>query len=154
MAEGKDGSTTALCSLIGLGLHYFCKSWNSPPGESPFHPHESCSQPHLCPTRPLASASLTPRRRFHILSEAFQQVVPPLSFPTPQFSPPFCTRPLHTHPSTKASSSAVCRGHCLLLPTPFPVYLQGPSVFAMHLQDPLVFAMHLNTCRAFPNLKS
>lgn len=63
-----------------LGLHYIRKSWNSPPGESPFHPQESCSQPHLCPTRPLASASLTPRRRFHTLSEAFRQVVPPLPF--------------------------------------------------------------------------
>ena len=40
-----------------LGPHYFCKSWNTPPGESPFHPQESCSQLHLCPTLPLVSTS-------------------------------------------------------------------------------------------------
>lgn len=76
--------------------HYSYKLFNSP-----FYSHKSCSWFHLCPDWPVTSAPLNPR--FHILPEAFQQVVPLLSFPMLQIFPTsLYTSSSHTQVSKKS----------------------------------------------------
>lgn len=93
--------THALITLVSYLIHHLGNPHSTPTIVAP-NSTSSPPGPGLC---------LPNSQKISHPVRGLSAVVPPRSFLTPQFSPPFCTHPLHTHTSLRKSSrSAVCVG--------------------------------------------